>query len=158
MISFFQLIQIRKQCSTWQTSVGGDNRMGALASHRQGTSFQMPCPDLQHFLIGGMINRKLHINLRDLHNSHDLITVDIETAHIFFIPVRRLRHSERIGKDHRHQRVIISSRPRPLRLIINLSIGVLLRHAFLVTAHQPALPVTVPLVGNEGIQQYGQPG
>ena len=77
MVPLLQLVKVCEQGGTWQSPVGRDDRVGALPAYGEGTPFQMARPDLQHILIGGVVDGQLHIDLRDLHDPHDLVIVDV---------------------------------------------------------------------------------
>ena len=88
MIAFFQLIQIGKKRRTRKSTVCGDNGVCTFTTDWKRASFQMSGCLFENIFLGGVVDRKLDVNLRDLHDSHHLITGNIQSIHVglvFFV-------------------------------------------------------------------------
>ena len=66
-----QLVQIRKEFGTWQTSVRRQHRMGRGSSHRKAAAFQMTACNLQNTIPCSMVNRKLYLYFGNRNVSHN---------------------------------------------------------------------------------------
>ena len=158
-ISLLQLIQIREQCRTGQSSVSGDDRMIPSPSHRKRAPRQMACRHLKHGGICRVIDRKLYTYFRHLHISHHAISCQVQAGHIF--PVRLLcvcRSGERIREDIWLQRIIVLLRPLPFFLVVDSSRHTLPGYRLFINGNQFSLAVVVPFIGDKRIQQQGQTG
>ena len=76
--------------------------LGAGSAYRKGTSFQMSGCHLQDIFPGGMVDWKLDINLRNLHDTHNTVTCNVQTIHVGFVfPFRRLCNGKGVWRNAR---------------------------------------------------------
>ena len=162
VISFFEFVKIRKQGRAWQSPVCGNYRVGVFTANRKRTSLQMACCLFQDFLVCGVVDRDLDVDLRHFHISHHAVSEKVQAGHIclmvFGVLIGSCRYRERIGKDAGEKRLVEGVGFFPLGGVVNLTGGLLFRYCFVVAGNQSGLPVIVPFVGNQRIQQQGQTG
>ena len=133
--------------------------MGPGSAHRKGTSFQMPCRHLKHFLRGGMENGDLNVDLWDLDISHHAVAGQVQAGKVFFVFLfRDLSRCEGIGKDVGKQLLVVGEGFGPFLAVVQGAFGFLTGNGLVVGGDQAALPVVVPLICHKRIQQQGQTG
>ena len=82
MIAQLQLIQVCKEAGAWQSPVCGNDCVAVLASDGEGAALQMACCLLENRGLRGMVNRKLHLNLRNLDGSHHAVPGQVQAGHV----------------------------------------------------------------------------
>ena len=77
-IPHLHFIQCRKKLCGRQSPVTGKDRVRAFAADGERASRHVPCRNLQDALVHAVIDRQLHMNLRNLQIAHNSGAGDIQ--------------------------------------------------------------------------------
>ena len=69
-VALRKLVNVRKQLRTGHPTVGRQHRMGAAASHRQGSPHHMPHGPFQRFRPRAVPHREIHADFWDVNIAH----------------------------------------------------------------------------------------
>ena len=83
-IANFHLVQVREHFLGCHARVGSQNSMGILTANRQRATQQMTNASLQSGFICSMVDGQSHLDLGDLHISHNAVSCNIELVLIIF--------------------------------------------------------------------------
>ena len=97
-VAYFQLVQIGEQLGAGQAAVGRNDRVGALAAHRQAGALQVTCRHLQHAIAGAVVDGQLHTDLFNGDVAHNAGAGHIQRIFIGRKTTRKIQRV-RVGGD-----------------------------------------------------------
>ena len=120
-----------------------NDRVGALATHRQAGALQVACGDLQHAIAGAVVDGQLHADLGDRDVAHDPGAGHVQRAFVAGEPVGEIQ-GVRVGGDLRIEGVC--------RLEIGAVVGIgQLVHVLGIGGHGTGLVPLVHIVAEGGV-------
>ena len=142
-IAHFQPVEIGEQLGAGQAAVSRNDRMGALAAHRQAGALQVACSDLQHAIAGAVVDGQLHTDLFNGDVAHNAGAGHIQRIFIGRKTTRKIQRV-RVGGDLRIERIC--------RLEIGAVVGIgQLVHILGIGGHSTGLMQLVDVIAEGGV-------
>ena len=80
-----QLVKVGKEPGAWQAAVAGDGAVGPDAADGEARPREMADGDLQHGLVGAVVDGQGDVDFRDVDVAHDAGAVDIQQGVVFLL-------------------------------------------------------------------------
>ena len=120
MVALHKLVDVRKESGARQSSVSRYHAVCVLAAHGKRCSLYVADRNLKNRFVGAVINRKLHIRLRDADVPHDPCVIDVQLFEVLlFLLLAELPHKALPGK----LLVIFFRRPQDRLILLLVKIG-----------------------------------